>query len=123
MRGSQWRFCCSLPNLIRHDARAAGQRALVVEDELLHGAPARAAVFLGPVVGEPAALVEDGVPFLLVGFGQALAGLDLLGNALGQLVFQKGLHFLAEGLLFRGELEIHALMPRFNACFLIAAYA
>src|SRR5690606_18283813 len=103
-----------------HDARAASQRALVVEDELLHGTPARAAVFLGPVVGKPAALVEDGVPFLLVGFGQALPGLDLARNVLGQLVLQEGLDFLAEGLLFGGELEIHAWVPRVNARFLIA---
>ena len=91
----------------RHDARATRQRTFSVENKPLHGAPSGAAMGLRPVVGQPAAGVEDGVPFFLVGFAQALAGFHLVGNAGGQMVPQEGPHIVAEGLLLGGELEIH----------------
>ncbi len=64
----------------------------VVEDELLRPRPARAAVVLGPVVGQPALGLQDGVPLLLIGLGQALPGLDLPGDARRQLALQEGAH-------------------------------
>jgi hypothetical protein len=37
--------------------------ALGIEDEFFDRSPARTAMLLGPVIGIPAALVEDGMPF------------------------------------------------------------
>ena len=47
-----------------------------------------------------AGIIENGVPFLAVGFGQPLALFHLVGKALGQLVTEECAHFLTEGLFF-----------------------
>ncbi|MNI76434.1 hypothetical protein D3C73_1326640 [compost metagenome] len=91
----------------RHDAGRGGQRAFVIEDEFLRGAPAGAAVFHGPVAGQPALLVQDGVPFNHVVFREQLAQPNLVGKAPGQLGRQEGAHVVAEGVFFGGEFQVH----------------
>ena len=95
----------------RHDARGVCHGDLGLEDEALDHAPPGAAPFLGPMVRQPALLVQDGVPFLHVLLGQALALPHLVGQAGGQLFLQKAAHFLAEGFVFGGKVQIHGLCP------------
>ena len=64
-------------------------------------------MLLGPVIRIPAALVENGMPLVLIGLAQALAGLDLGRNMLGQLFLEKSLHLGAKRLFLGGELQIH----------------
>jgi hypothetical protein len=85
-----------------------GDGALVLEDEFFDGRPARAAVLFGPVVRQPAAFIEDGVPLLHVGLAQVLAFGDFIGQALGELVGQEGAHFGTEGFFLRGEIQVHS---------------
>ncbi len=91
----------------RHDARRVRQRALILEYEFFDGAPAGAAELARPVVGQPATLIQDGVPLLHVGLGQVFAVGDFVGQALGQLGGQEGAHFAAELFFFRGEIWVH----------------
>ncbi len=86
-----------------------GQRAFILEDELLDRAPAGAAVRFGPVVGEPAALIEEGVPFLHVGLAEVHAAGDLAGQAGRQPGGQKVAHFIAQGFFLEGEVQVHVV--------------
>ncbi len=91
----------------RHDARGMRQRGFGLEDEALHHAPIGAAAVFRPVRGQPAAIIEDGVPFLHVRLGQVLTPAHLVRQPRRQLVLEKCAHFLAEGFVFFGKIEIH----------------
>ena len=90
------------------DAGRACQRALFFKQVLLYGRPAGAAKFLGPAKGQPAFFAQNLGPALHIVAGQAQGVVHLVGDFLGQIGLNPGADFLAEGLLFGGECEIHA---------------
>ena len=65
------------------------------------------AVLARPVVGQPAPLVEQGVPGFMVGLAQVLAFVHLLLEFGGHRVAQEGPHLIAEGEFFGAIVEIH----------------
>ncbi|MCY1397119.1 hypothetical protein D3C76_508730 [compost metagenome] len=91
----------------RQDPWRAGGGALFVEDVLLDHAPAGAAVLHRPANGQPAALVEQAHPGDLILPVETLAVTAARRDVGRQPVAQKCTHFLAEGLLGGGELDIH----------------
>ena len=91
---------------------AFAARRLHLEDVALDRVPAGAAPFRGPVAAEPALLVQDAVPLLDVLLGQPLAGGDLVGQPLGQLVLQELAHLVAKRLLLVREAQVHLGSPQ-----------
>ncbi|MCY1414794.1 hypothetical protein D9M71_302530 [compost metagenome] len=81
--------------------------ALLLEDVLLHHAPAGAAVFHRPVGGIPAAGIEDALPALVVGLAEVLAEAHPLGDVRGQFGAQELAYLVAEGELFRAVVDVH----------------
>ena len=90
------------------DAGRACQRALFFKQVLLYGCPSGAAKFLGPAKGQPAFFAQNLGPALHIVTGQAQGVVHLVGDFFGQIGLNPGADFLAEGLLFGGECEIHA---------------
>ena len=93
-----------------HDGWGIGQRAFLVEDMALGGVPAWAAMFDGPGDCKPVPALQDGMPLLDVLFGELEPVADFGGQFFRQVVLQELPDFRAEGVLFRGEVEIHRLL-------------
>jgi hypothetical protein len=120
MRGRKWSFLVLLRLAAelhddrrdharpeRQDRRRAGVGALLLEDVLLDGIPARPAEFLRPGVGHPALPVQRLVPAQVIVLLEALALDDFLAEVLGQIGAHERAHVLAEFLFVGGELEVH----------------
>src|SRR5258708_40038720 len=69
---------------------------------LLHRGPSRAAVFDRPAGRDPALAVEDAVPLQEIVAREALAAVNLGGEAGGQAGGEEGAHFVAKGALVGG---------------------
>ena len=91
----------------RYEARGAGGGAFLVEEVLLDGGPARAAVLDRPVRGDPALRVEDLLPADVVVLDHAPMVQDLRADVARKLGAYERAHLRAERLLFRGVLEVH----------------
>ncbi len=97
----------------RHQTGGTGQGALVVKNELLDRAPAGAAVLGRPVVGQPATLVEHGVPAFQVLLGQAFGQpRTLLANAGLSLSFRKACTSARKASSWGVKLQVHIGAPR-----------
>lgn len=88
----------------RHDGAGAG--VFFRPDVALGRSPAGAAIFDGPCRDRPALAPQDLVPGEEVLAAHVLAHAEI-GEVLGIVFGDEGAHFLAEGLLFGGELEVH----------------
>ena len=80
---------------------------LFLENMALHGVPRRPAELLGPVGRQPALIVQDGVPALVVVLGQLLPTAHLLGEFLGQFLGEELTHLLTEGAFFVCIAQVH----------------
>ena len=78
-----------------------------LKDVALNGVPFGTAEFLGPVRGQPALGVQNGMPFLLTRFAQFIPFANFIAHFLGQLFLKKGAHFGAECLFFVAIAQIH----------------
>ncbi|MNE18700.1 hypothetical protein D3C80_1117500 [compost metagenome] len=81
--------------------------AFLLEDVLVHHAPAGTAEFHRPVGGIPAAGIEDALPALVVGLVQVLAEAHARGDVRRQFGAQELAHLIAEGELFRAVVDVH----------------
>ena len=84
-----------------------GERAFFFEDMALDRGPAGAAELDRPVAGQPAALAQGRVPFLVLGLGQFLVQTALCGQPFGQAVPQELADLGAERLIPEGEAHVH----------------
>src|SRR5205814_1227263 len=89
--------------------RLGGRRLLhlLLEDIELHRAPARAAVFRGPMRHRPASSVEDALPGddVVLDVADALRG--LLADAVREVLLEERAHFLAERVFLGREAKVH----------------
>jgi hypothetical protein len=95
----------------RDDAGRVFLGADVLEDVALGRREARAAVFLGPGVDQPALFPERLLPAHVVVAAEVLAVLHLVAHIGRQIGFHESPHLGGELLLFRGECEIHRSLP------------
>src|SRR5262249_32670696 len=90
----------------RQDKGRVGSGAFLAEDVFLRRSPAGAAVFLRPGRGDPALLVERAVPGEEVFLALVLAA-RFAADLLRVVLRDEGFHFAAEGLVGRGEVDVH----------------
>src|ERR1700756_5867478 len=83
---------------------------LLVEDVMLHRAPAGAAVFLRPVRNAPALLVEDAPPGDHLVLGEMPALDQLLARLCRNVVAEKRTHLFTKRHLVLGESQIHGIL-------------
>ena len=91
----------------RHDVQRARALKLLVEDILLVGAPAGAAIGFRPVDGEPALGRHRALRCLVVLFRRRSARRHLLHDRARIFVFEEVPHLHAELFVFFGEGEVH----------------
>ncbi|MNG13635.1 hypothetical protein D3C84_973240 [compost metagenome] len=95
----------------RHDPWRTGDRALFVENMLLHGSPAGAALLHRPARRQPALVIQGAHPQHLVGFAHRFALVDPVRDVLRQIGLEKCAHLLAERHFLGAEMNIH-LIPQ-----------
>ncbi|MNZ90120.1 hypothetical protein D3C78_1090740 [compost metagenome] len=95
----------------RDDPRRPGPAVFFIENMLLHGCPAGAAVLHWPTGRQPPLVIESAHPGNVVGLGDAFAVANPLGQCLGQVLLKKRAHFVAKRELIASEMDIH-LKPR-----------
>ena len=86
-----------------------GEGTLFFKDDLFNRVPARAAEFFRPGGGAPAFFIQNFLPALGHVFIVAQAFLNALADVVREVVFQELANFGAEGLLFRGVIQVHVL--------------
>lgn len=102
-------------------ADAKGERSgcrmcvkLFVEDVVLHGSPAGAAILLRPMADAPTLLVEDAPPGNHLVLGEMPALHHLAPRLSRQVITEKLPHLLAKCLFLFGESEIHPILRERN---------
>ena len=90
-----------------HDAGRIGVDDFLVEDMRLNRGPVRAAMFFGPMPGQPTFGIQQVMPFFKVLAGQAFGVAYLFGQRRAKVDLQEGANLLAESLFFGSVVQVH----------------
>src|SRR5450756_1955415 len=101
---------CSITSSTRNCRWRRRHLQFLVEDVMLHRAPAGAAIFLGPVRHAPALLVQDPPPVDHLLLGEMTALLQFLPRRRRHIVLEERPHLVAKRHFFLAEAEIHRIL-------------